>query len=105
MELHLLLLIGEMILAIQVGNDSILSDVPAGNYFVRVDDSGGAILYCECCNNRTRSTLSSISNINDVNCAGNSDGAIDINVSGGTLPYAYSWTGPNGFSATSEDIS
>lgn len=33
------------------------------------------------------------------------DGAININVSGGTPNYTYSWTGPNGFTSTSEDIS
>jgi hypothetical protein len=32
-------------------------------------------------------------------------GAIDLTVSGGVAPYRYSWTGPNSFSATSEDIS
>lgn len=36
--------------------------------------------------------------------AGN-DGAVNINVSGGTGPYTYSWTGPNGYTATTEDIS
>ena len=32
-------------------------------------------------------------------------GAINITVSGGTPPYTYSWTGPNGYSSTEEDIS
>jgi hypothetical protein len=32
-------------------------------------------------------------------------GAIDLTVSGGVAPYRYSWTGPNGFSANTEDIS
>lgn len=33
------------------------------------------------------------------------DGAIDITASGGSGGYTYSWTGPNGFTATSQDIS
>jgi hypothetical protein len=36
---------------------------------------------------------------------GSSVGAIDLTVSGGTAPYAYSWSGPNGVLGTSEDLS
>lgn len=33
-----------------------------------------------------------------------SSGIIYTNVSGGTAPYSYNWTGPNGFTSTSKDI-
>jgi hypothetical protein len=36
---------------------------------------------------------------------GTAVGAIDLTVSGGTAPYAYSWSGPSGVLGTSEDIS
>lgn len=39
---------------------------------------------------------------NDVNSSG--QGSIDISVSGGTPGYTFSWTGPNGFTANTEDI-
>lgn len=38
-------------------------------------------------------------------CSGQSNGSINITVVGGTGPYTYTWTGPSGFTATSEDIS
>ena len=41
----------------------------------------------------------------DVSCGGLTDGAIDLTVSGGLAPYTFAWTGPAGFTATTEDIS
>ena len=38
-------------------------------------------------------------------CNGDTDGSINLNVSGGSTSYTYSWTGPNSFTATTEDIS
>ncbi len=34
----------------------------------------------------------------------NNDGSININISGGTSPYEYSWIGPNNFSSTSQNL-
>lgn len=50
-----------------------------------------------------------LDNVTDVDCFGDNTGAITISPSGGTpgggTGYTYSWTGPGGFSATTEDIS
>lgn len=48
--------------------------------------------------------------IKKISCFGLSDGAISLNVTGGIPftvgnPYTFSWTGPNGFTSTNEDIS
>jgi hypothetical protein len=40
----------------------------------------------------------------NISCNGGNDGSIDITVAGGSGNYLYNWTGPNGFSATTEDI-
>ena len=42
---------------------------------------------------------------NSETSAGANDGSAEANVSGGTGDYTYSWTGPNGFTATSAVIS
>ena len=40
----------------------------------------------------------------NISCHGLSDGAIDATIVNGVAPYVYAWTGPNNFSATTEDI-
>ncbi|MBO9702031.1 MAG: choice-of-anchor L domain-containing protein, partial [Sporocytophaga sp.] len=41
----------------------------------------------------------------DISCNGQANGAIDLDVTGGKLPYTYSWTGPSSFTSTAEDLS
>jgi hypothetical protein len=43
--------------------------------------------------------------VTDIYCPGSSTGEIDINATGGTGDYDYSWTGPNSFSSSDENIS
>ncbi|MCH2024009.1 MAG: hypothetical protein MK207_16160, partial [Saprospiraceae bacterium] len=49
--------------------------------------------------------LTATASITDADCAGNATGAIDLTVNGGAAPYTYIWSGPNVFTATTEDIS
>ena len=68
------------------------------NCFNGIDDDGDGLIDCDdpdCNNLNLNGTI--ISPI----CEGGSDGAIDLEVTGGKLPYAYNWS--NG--ATSQDIS
>ncbi len=37
-------------------------------------------------------------------CFGESKGTIQINVTGGTAPYRYAWTGPGGYTSTNKDL-
>lgn len=49
---------------------------------------------------------STVSNYNGFNISafGRNDGFIDLTISGGSSNYIFNWTGPNGFTAASEDI-
>ncbi|MCG9970036.1 SprB repeat-containing protein, partial [Christiangramia crocea] len=40
-----------------------------------------------------------------VSCFGVNDGAIKVSVTGGNSSYTYSWSGPNNYSSSTEDIS
>ena len=40
----------------------------------------------------------------DVLCFGDATGAINVDVFGGRLDYTFAWSGPNGFSSTSQNI-
>ena len=81
-----------------------LENLTAGMYFITVTDANGCV------------SLDSIeviqpdfidiqSQITQVRCFGESNGAIDITVTGGTSPYGYHWTDSDFvLSATSEDL-
>jgi gliding motility-associated-like protein len=87
-----------------------ISGLEAGAYVLNIDDANG-------CNPQVFNvtineppqiliTPVSVSDFNGygVSCNGSSDGAIEVNVAGGTGLLSISWTGPNGFTSTDEDI-
>ena len=45
-----------------------------------------------------------LDNVTHNSCYGSDDASISITISGGTLPYAINWTGPDGFTSTDEDL-
>src|SRR6185295_16081872 len=52
---------------------------------------------------QTNNTLAQTSTVVNTGC-GVSNGSINLTVTGGTAPLTYAWTGPGGFTATTEDI-
>ncbi|MEQ9187534.1 MAG: T9SS type A sorting domain-containing protein [Cryomorphaceae bacterium] len=73
----------------------------AGNYLVTItdNDTGSYVVSVEL---NDPAPISIVGAVQGVNLG--ADGAIDITVSGGTNPYSYVWSGPNGFTATTQDI-
>lgn len=87
-----------------------ISGLAAGPYHMVLTDANGcAALYSTNVTAPAPITVFSISHKNhsgyDISCNGASDGALHTTYSGGTPPYSFSWTGPNGFTASTADIS
>ncbi len=76
-------------------DDSIASGLSAGLYSVTVTDSRDSVAVATITITQPL-PLSAPGIITDVSCYNGSNGAIDVTPTGGTLPYTYSWTSPDG---------
>ena len=76
----------------------------AGIYTVTVADANGCSKTASVTVNESGVPLSLKTTPKAVTCKGNSDGSINLEVSGGTSPFKYSWTGSGTFTATTEDL-
>jgi hypothetical protein len=68
-----------------------LSDLGPGTYSVTVSDAQGCTATAEVTITEP-DELGIGAAVTSVSCFGQADGAIDLNVSGGTLPYNYEWS-------------
>jgi len=73
-----------------------LNNVLAGKYSVIVTDTKGCKLRDTTIINQPTAALTSSITQTNVKCFGNSNGAIDLTVTGGTFAYSYSWTASAG---------
>ena len=80
---------------------STASGLYAGMFYVTVSDSLGCYAVDFVAINEP-DTLSHNDSITNINCYGNNNGAIYLNITGGTPSYSYNWQGPNGFVSTNE---
>jgi hypothetical protein len=80
-----------------------LSSVGVGTYSVTVTDAGGCVAATSITVSQP-TPLSIILTPTNPLCPNTATGSIDLTVSGGTSPYTYQWSGPNGYTATSQDI-
>ncbi len=73
----------------------------AGTYLLKIRDALGCVKSSNVEINSPQALTATATATNAIN--GN-DGAVDLTPSGGTTPRTFSWSGPNNFSATTEDI-
>ena len=86
----------------QAGN--VFNNLAAGSYTAYVQDGNGCINTKDTTITQPTAISITIGTITSA-CAGTSNGAIASNAVGGTGILLYSWTGPNGFTKASKNIS
>jgi gliding motility-associated-like protein len=85
------------------GSNEDLSGASAGTYTLTVTDANN-------CTDQLTATIAEPAALSinlvgtDILCSGGADGEIDATVNGGVIPYTYAWTGPNGYTNNTEDV-
>ncbi len=81
-----------------------VADLCAGEYDVTITDEGqdctAFVSFDLVAPDSLQFTIDQIIHFNDITA-----GIIEVTVNGGTIPYIYNWTGPNGFTNDGEDLS
>ena len=85
-------------------SDEDLVGLKSGSYTIEVTDFNGCINTKNINILGPSDGLSLASNTTDLSCYGNSSGEISVLINGGSSPFQTSWSGPNGFSSTNQDI-
>lgn len=80
-----------------------LTNIPAGEYQLHIADGHGCLLDSTIILNAPAG-LSATATIQSATCHGANSGTIDLTPAGGAAPYSYQWTGPNGFTAGTQDL-
>ena len=74
-------------------SDSTASNLVAGNYSVTVTDAAGCTATATATVAQGNNTLAASTTVTNVTCNGLTNGDVDLTVSGGTINYAYNWSG------------
>jgi gliding motility-associated-like protein len=86
------------------GTNSTNTGLSAGNYTVTVKDSNGCSISASVTITQPAPLNISTNIMANVSCNGGNNGSASVTLSGGTLPYTYSWTPRGGQSSTNTDL-
>ncbi|MCB0496923.1 MAG: hypothetical protein KDC79_12365, partial [Cyclobacteriaceae bacterium] len=81
-----------------------VTNLKARSYLVVVQDDNDTQFYIVTINDVITALSASVNSTSDNSDCASPNGIIDIDVSGGTGSYSFAWTGPNGFTGTTEDV-
>ena len=82
-----------------------LTNLSADLYFLEITDDNSCIYYDTLEITQPPSLFITLDGSTNAICFDSCNGEINITANGGDSSYFYFWTGPNGFTSTSEDIS
>lgn len=84
-----------------------ITNLVAGSYSLTATDAKGCSTFLTTTLSQPIAPLLATSTIQNVDCNGNNTGAINLNVTGGTKPYRYTWSNALSFilSDTTQDLS
>jgi gliding motility-associated-like protein len=85
-------------------NTEDISGLDADTYTLSVTDDAGCFKELDPQTVTEPDPLVATFTFTDVKCFSETNGTIDVTAAGGTAPYFYTWTGPNVFSSSDEDL-
>jgi len=80
-----------------------LVSLPPGTYSITVTDENGCTATGSIGITQPTKIQTSYTYTDNL-CNGQSVGSVDATITGGILPYSYSWVGPSGYTASTQDI-
>jgi len=81
-----------------------LRNIGPGRYILIVTDENSCEVIKTFTISEPEPVIVQVTSKSDNACFEQNNGTVDVSVSGGTGPYTYSWTGPEGFASTSKNL-
>jgi len=77
---------------VEIGDTNTVENIPTGNYSVTITDANGCFSVENITLGGPTAVLSASGTVADVDCVGESNGAISVTAAGGFSPYTYAWS-------------